>query len=126
MTATPADSALGRIAQMLDTRPKPMPPQHRLAALGRVLAVVALALCLVLGRARPSPRTPATMAVTAIRRAVAAVPESLPAAATSALALGARRMAARHALVRRLSAVETTARRAVTAWGPCAARRQAA
>ncbi|MEU1891203.1 cation-translocating P-type ATPase [Streptomyces pristinaespiralis] len=108
VTATGADSALGRIAQLLDTRPQPTPLQHRLAALGRVLAVVTLALCLVvfvLGLLRGT--APATMAVTAISLAVAAVPESLPAVVTLALALGARRMAARHALVRRLSAVET-------------------
>ncbi|QGV77347.1 cation-translocating P-type ATPase [Streptomyces ficellus] len=108
VTATGADSALGRIARMLDTRPEPTPLQRRLAALGRVLAVVTLALCLVvfvLGLLRGT--SPATMAVTAISLAVAAVPESLPAVVTLALALGARRMAARHALVRRLSAVET-------------------
>ncbi|WP_443041440.1 cation-translocating P-type ATPase [Streptomyces sp. B21-083] len=107
-TATGKASALGRIAELLDTRPQTTPLQHRLAALGRVLALVTLALCLlvfVLGLVRGT--APGTMAVTAISLAVAAVPESLPAVVTLALALGARRMAVRHALVRRLPAVET-------------------
>ncbi|MFF2659791.1 cation-translocating P-type ATPase [Kitasatospora sp. NPDC058032] len=108
VTATGADSALGRIAALLRPRPEPTPLQRRLAGLGRVLAAVAVGLCVlvfVLGLLRDQP--PGEMAVTAISLAVAAVPESLPAVVTLALALGARRMAARRAVVRRLPAVET-------------------
>jgi len=108
VTTTGASSALGRIAALMDSRVEPTPLQRRLAGLGRVLAVVAVALCtlvLVLGLARGQPLE--LMVVTAISLAVAAVPESLPAVVTLSLALGARRMAARHAVVRRLPAVET-------------------
>ncbi|MFJ9847504.1 cation-translocating P-type ATPase [Kitasatospora sp. NPDC101155] len=108
VTATGADSALGRIAALLRPRPEPTPLQRRLAGLGRVLAAAAVGLCalvFVLGLLRHQP--PGEMGVTAISLAVAAVPESLPAVVTLALALGARRMAARHAVVRRLPAVET-------------------
>ncbi|MCB5180867.1 cation-translocating P-type ATPase [Streptomyces antimicrobicus] len=107
-TATGAASALGRIAALLEGGHEPTPLQRRLASLGRVLALVTLALCALffaLGLLRGL--APSTMAVTAISLAVAAVPESLPAVVTLALALGARRMAARGALVRRLPAVET-------------------
>ena len=108
VTATGAASAMGRIAALLDTRPTPTPLQRKLAGLGRRLAVLTTALCLVvLGQGLLAGRPLELMLVTAISLAVAAVPESLPAVVTLALALGARRMAARNAIVRRLPAVET-------------------
>ncbi|WP_406277789.1 cation-translocating P-type ATPase [Embleya sp. NBC_00896] len=106
--ATGANSALGRIAALMRERPGPTPLQRRLARLGRVLALVVVVLCGVvfaLGLLRGEPTE--AMAISAISLAVAAVPESLPAVVTLGLALGARRMAARHAIVRNLPAVET-------------------
>lgn len=108
VTATGGDSTLGRIATMVTRAPGPTPLQRRLAAFGRLLAVVTVALCavvLALGLVRGQPVE--LMVVAAISLAVAAVPESLPAAVMLSLALGARRMAERHAIVRRLPAVET-------------------
>lgn len=108
VTATGADSALGRIAALMGAAPGLTPLQHRLADFGRVLAMVTVALCalvLALGLVRGRPVE--LMVVAAISLAVAAVPESLPAVVTLALALGARRMADRRAIVRRLPAVET-------------------
>ncbi|MGP4114318.1 cation-translocating P-type ATPase [Streptomyces sp. 4N509B] len=108
VTATGARSATGRIASLMEARPSLTPLQRRLAGLGRVLAVAALALCavvLAIGLSRGEPLE--LMVVTAISLAVAAVPESLPAVVTLGLALGARRMSRRHAVVRGLPAVET-------------------
>ena len=116
VSRTGARSALGQIAAMIDTRPSPTPLQRRLVELGRVLAMVAVglsAVVLALGLLRGEPFE--LMVVTAISLAVAAVPESLPAVVTLALALGARRMAARRAIARRLPAVETLGSVAVLA-----------
>jgi P-type Ca2+ transporter type 2C len=107
VTATGANSTIGRMAALLDTGPQITPLQRRLRGLSRVLAVIVAILCVVVGAIGLIRGEPLElMAVTAISLAVAAVPESLPAVITLSLALGARRMAYRHAIVRHLPAVE--------------------
>jgi Ca2+-transporting ATPase len=108
ISATGSASALGRIAMLVGKRPPPTPLQRRLTQLGRWLALGAAgcaAVVFVVGLSRGQDVE--LMAVTAASLVVAAVPESLPAVVTLALALGARRMARHHAIVRRLPAVET-------------------
>ncbi|KAB8192031.1 HAD-IC family P-type ATPase [Nonomuraea phyllanthi] len=108
VTAIGTASAGGRIASLMVEETGPTPLQRRLMGVGRLLAGVAVllsAVVLALGLVRGQPVE--LMVVTAISLVVAAVPESLPAVVTLSLALGARRMAARNALVRRLPAVET-------------------
>ncbi|MFI9592748.1 cation-translocating P-type ATPase [Nonomuraea sp. NPDC052265] len=108
VTAIGAASASGRIAALMVKGAGLTPLQRRLVGVGRLLAGAAVllsALVLTLGLVRGQPVE--LMVVTAISLVVAAVPESLPAVVTLSLALGARRMAARDALVRNLPAVET-------------------
>ena len=108
VTATGMGTALGRVADLLQQHGgSPTPLQRRLGALGRWLALAALVVCAVVFVAGISRGEPAdVMFLTAVSLAVAAIPEGLPAVVTIALALGARRMAHRSALIRKLPAVE--------------------
>jgi Ca2+-transporting ATPase len=110
VTRTGAKSAMGRLASLLGgIAMTPTPLERRVDVLGRRIAAWVLTLVVVLGVAgvvaEGVSRAP-EMIVFAIALAVAAVPESLPAVLTVALALGVERMARRRAVVRRLSAVE--------------------
>lgn len=108
VTATGARSELGRIAGMLRPQQRPTPLQQRMTQLSRYLAIGAVVLCaLVMGLGLVSGQSFELMLLTAVSLAVAAVPESLPVVVTVSLALAARRMAERHAIVRNLAAVET-------------------
>jgi len=109
VTATGASSGLGRLAHLVhDGRVRATPLQRRMRRLSLVLVVGTLALTAVVvvaGLLRGEGLV--EMLVVGASLAVAAVPESLPAVLTVALAFGAHRMAARQAVVRRLAAVET-------------------
>jgi P-type Ca2+ transporter type 2C len=100
---------IGLIAEMLQSvEQEPTPLQRRLDQLGKTLGIAALAICamvFLLGWARGYE--PLEMFMIAVGLAIAAVPEGLPAVVTISLALGMREMIKRHALIRRLSSVET-------------------
>ena len=128
VTATGMHTQFGLIAQMLAAvTSEETPLQRRLAQLGQVLGTGALAVCglvflvgvirdtqlgMVLARGplaylNTYQKQLLELFMTAVSLAIAAVPEGLPAVVTICLALGMQRMVRRHALLRRLPAVET-------------------
>jgi Ca2+-transporting ATPase len=108
ITATGADGTLGRIGHLLQMDRVATPLQRRMARLSLTLATAVVTLCLiVLGLGLLRGQSLELMLLTAISLAVAAVPESLPVVVTLSLALAARRMTRRRAIVRSLPAVET-------------------
>ena len=112
VVATALRTELGRIAAMIqkaaEAERTETPLQRRLEQFGYTLLWLALAVVTVvfaLGYLRGEPLV--AMFMTSVSLAVAAVPEGLPAVVTITLAVGITRMVKRHALIRKLPAVET-------------------
>lgn len=109
VTATGMDTAMGKIARMLEHEKAPQTPlQQKLKQTGKVLGVGVVAICAViflLGLLQRMP--PLEMFMIAISLGVAAIPEGLTAVVTIVLAMGIKRMAQKRAIVRHLPAVET-------------------
>jgi len=109
VTATGMNTEFGRIARMLETVETGRTPlQENLDRVGHQLAkatFVVVGIIVGLGLMRGQPFI--EMLIFGIALAVAAVPEALPAVVTISLAIGVQRMVKRHALMRRLPAVET-------------------
>jgi Ca2+-transporting ATPase len=109
VTATGMQTEFGKIAQMLQSIEVGRTPlQQNLDRVGVVLAraaLVVVAIIVVLGLLRGQEFI--DMLIFGIALAVAVVPEALPAVVTISLAIGVQKMVKRHALVRRLAAVET-------------------
>jgi P-type Ca2+ transporter type 2C len=109
VTATGANTELGRIGKLVAEAPDEQAPlEVKLAELGRRLVYIVLVVALIVmvaGWLRGNDLW--VMIEVGISLAVAAVPEGLPAVTTLILALGVLRMARNKAIVRRLAAVET-------------------
>jgi Ca2+-transporting ATPase len=100
---------IGQIATMIqEEEHEDTPLQKKLAQMGRWLGIGALAICGVVFLVGVlEGREILTMFLTSVSLAIAAVPEGLPAIVTICLALGMQEMIKRHALIRKLPAVET-------------------
>ncbi|MGQ9832953.1 MAG: cation-translocating P-type ATPase [Candidatus Villigracilaceae bacterium] len=127
VVATGMRTQLGLIAEMLQTvEEEETPLQRRLDQLGRALSIGSLILVAIvfivalinytlIGELFTQPLTYfktyakeiTNVFIIAVSLAIAAVPEGLPAVVTISLALGMTEMVKRHALIRKLSSVET-------------------
>lgn len=110
VVATGKDTEVGKIAQMLNSAEQTVTPlQRNITHLSKILSVLVLAIAVIIFALGMliKRETPLDMLLTAISLAVAAIPEGLPAIVTITLALGTQAMAKRHALIRKLQAVET-------------------
>jgi Ca2+-transporting ATPase len=101
---------VGRIAAALEEMTeRPTPFQTEVQKMSRqmtlIVGVLAVIVALILLLMLQEPLV--DVALNTLSLAVATIPESLPIVLTFALALGAHQMAARHAVVRRLSIVES-------------------
>ncbi|HEU4350237.1 MAG TPA: HAD-IC family P-type ATPase [Burkholderiales bacterium] len=128
VTGTGMNTQIGMIAEMIQAyEDEDTPLQQKLQHLGKVLGTACLAICavvLIYGLFRDTRLTDVfeigfwnylqaeqkdiiNLFMTAVSLAIAAVPEGLPAIVTICLALGMQQMIKRHALIRKLPAVET-------------------
>ncbi len=109
VTGTGMETEIGHIADLLaNTETDKTPLQKQLDALSKIIAFiagVALVFVIVLGLIRGESFD--TLFITGVALAVAAIPTGLPAVVTALLSMGTREIARRHAIVKRLPAVET-------------------
>lgn len=109
VAAVGKSAQIGKISDMLGEIDEELTPlQKRLGELGKIIAVICLAVCIIVAGAGILRGEPVfDMLMTGITIAIAAIPEGLPATVTIALALAVGRMLKQNALVHKLHSVET-------------------
>lgn len=109
VTSTGMDTEMGKIASLLmGQKDIDTPLQHKMVEISKKLSFLCLGVCAIMfGVGLLQGKNLLSMLLIAVSLAVAAIPEGLPAIVTIVLALGVQRMAARHAIVKKLPAVET-------------------
>ncbi len=130
VVATGMGTEIGKIAEMIESYEEEQTPlQRKLDDLGRTLGIACLVICALVFIVAAVRDTDLSLIlapgggvlaylgrfkdvlvevfIIAVSLAIAAVPEGLPAIVTICLALGMQEMVRRHALIRKLPAVET-------------------
>lgn len=109
VVGTGHSTEIGKIATMIQSYEDELTPlQKQLNQLGKVLGIATIFICIaVFAIGIMQGREMLEMFMVAISLAVAAIPEGLPAIVTIVLALGMNKMVKRHAIVKKLLAVET-------------------
>lgn len=103
------DTEIGKIATQIQSFDEELTPlQRKLNDLGKYLGIITIMVCVIVFVVGIfQGREIMEMFMVAISLAVAAIPEGLPAIVTIVLALGMNKMVRRHAIVKKLLAVET-------------------
>ena len=106
---TGMNTEVGKIAGILNSTEKSDTPlQQKLNKLGKTLGIASIAICAVIfAIGMLQGKQALDMFMTAVSLAVAVIPEGLAAVSTIVLAIGVQRMVKKHAIVKKLPAVET-------------------
>ncbi len=115
ITSTGMSTEFGKIAEMVQAvEEEETPLKQKLERFAKKLGIIIIVVCAVIfvlelqeARGGFVVGNILDMFMTAVALAVSAVPEGLPAVVTVSLALGARELAKRNAIIRRLASAET-------------------
>lgn len=113
VVATGMNTEFGKIAKMLgEIKEEKTPLQEKLDSFAAKVGKLIVALCVIIFVLELldygfSPQTVLVVFMAAVALAISAVPEALPAVITITLALGARELAKKNAIIRKLASAET-------------------